>query len=120
MLRRCLLIGAVSMVAMAAHAAPPAHELSRIERLIRFVESQKDMIFIRNGSEYSSADAGKFLRGKMEAMGSEVTTARDFIERIATKSSMSGKPYHVKFADGRMIPAAQFLAEELKRIEAPT
>ncbi|MES1163506.1 MAG: DUF5329 family protein [Rhizobacter sp.] len=92
--------------------------MSRIERLIRYVESQKDMKFVRNGSEYSSADAGKFLRGKMEAMGAEVTTAREFIERIATKSSMSGRPYHVKFADGHMMLAAEFLGEELKRIEA--
>jgi hypothetical protein len=92
--------------------------MGRIERLIRYVENQKDMKFVRNGSEYSCADAGKFLRGKLDAMGGEVTTAREFIDRIATKSSMSGRPYHVKFADGRLMPAAQFLGEELKRIEA--
>lgn len=118
MLRRCLLIGAAGVLAAIAHAAPPPHEQSRIERLIRYVEAQKDMKFVRNGSEYSCTDAGKFLRGKLEAMGAEVTTAREFIERIATKSSMSGKPYHVKFTDGRMIPAADFLGEELKRMEA--
>jgi hypothetical protein len=119
MLRRCLLAVAVSVLAgRLAQAAPPAHEMGRIERLIRYVETQKDMKFIRNGSEYTCADAAKFLRGKLDAMGGEVTTAREFIDRIATKSSMSGKPYHVKFADGRMMPAAQFLGEELKRIEA--
>jgi len=118
MFRRSFLTVALSMLAVTARAAPPPHEQSRIERLIRFVETQKDMKFIRNGSEYSCADAGKFLRGKLESMGAEVTTAREFIERIATKSSMSGLPYHVKFADGKMIPAAQFLADELKRIEA--
>jgi len=117
--RRRFLMGAVwAFAAIGARAAPPAHELSRIERLIRFVETQKDMKFVRNGSEYSCAEAAKFLRGKLESMGAEVTTAREFIERIATKSSMSGLPYHVKFADGKMIPAAQFLADELKRIEA--
>ena len=118
MFRRCFLAGAVSMLAMAAHAAPPPHEQSRIERLIRFVESQKDMKFVRNGSEYSCAEAAKFLRGKLEAMGGEVTTAREFIERIASKSSMSGQPYHVKLADGKLIPAAQFLGDELKRMDA--
>ena len=118
MFRRSVLAAAISMLAMTAHAAPPPHEQSRIERLIHFVESQKDMKFIRNGSEYSCADAAKFLRGKLESMGGEVTTAREFIERIASKSSMSGQPYHVKFADGRLMPAAQFLAEELKRMDA--
>ena len=118
MLRRPALVALTTLLAWrVAGAAPPAHEMSRIDKLIRFVETQKDMKFVRNGTEYSCAEAAKFLRGKMESMGAEVTTAREFIERIATKSSMSGKPYHVKFADGRMMPSAQFLGDELKRME---
>jgi Family of unknown function (DUF5329) len=118
MFRRCFLAAAVAMLATTSKAAPPPHEQNRIERLIHFVETQKDMKFIRNGTEYTCAEAAKFLRGKLESMGGEVTTAREFIERIATKSSMSGQPYHVKFADGKLIPAAQFLSDELKRMEA--
>lgn len=118
MLRRSFLAGSVWWLTMPALAAPPPHEQSRIERLIHYVESQKDMKFIRNGSEYSCADAAKFLRGKFESMGAEITTAREFIERIASKSSMSGQPYHVKLSDGRLIPAAQFLFDELKRMDA--
>ena len=116
--RRGILVGIVSaLCAPAAFAAPAAQEQSRIEHLIRFVENQKDMKFVRNGSEYSCADAARFLRGKLEAMGQEVTTAREFIERIASKSSTSGEPYHVKFADGRTMLASQFLGQELKRLE---
>ena len=117
MLRRCFVMGAMTVLSLDTRAAPPPHEQSRIERLIHFVETQKDMKFIRNGTEYTCAEAAKFLRGKLETMGSEVTTAREFIERIATKSSMSGKPYHVKFADGKTMLAAQFLSEELRRLE---
>jgi Family of unknown function (DUF5329) len=120
MIRRSVLVSAASLLALdvcSAWAGPPAHEQTRIDRLIRFIESQKDMKFIRNGTEYSCAEAAKFLRGKMEAMGAEVTTAREFIERIGSKSSMSGQPYQVKFADGKTMLAAQFLSEELKRIE---
>ena len=118
MFRRGFLVGVSVLSAFGAvAAAPPAHEQTRIEKLIRFVETQKDMKFVRNGTEYSCADAGKFLRGKLESMGKEVTTAREFIERIASKSSMSGQPYQVKFADGRMMPASQFLHEELKRLD---
>ena len=119
MFRRSLLVSVTALFALGAvAAAPPPHEQSRIDRLIRFIETQKDMKFIRNGTEYSCAEAAKFLRGKMEAMGGEVTTAREFIERIGTKSSMSGEPYQVKFADGRTMPAAQFLGAELKRMES--
>jgi hypothetical protein len=106
------------LVAVPAVAEPPPQEQSRIERLIRIVEARKDMKFIRNGSEYDCADAAKFLRGKLETMGKEVNTAREFIERIASRSSMSGEPYHVKFADGKTMLASQFLTEELKRLEA--
>ena len=117
MWRRSFLISVASLSAVGAFAAPPPHEQSRIEKLIHFIETRKDMTFIRNGTEYTCTDAAKFLRGKMESMGGEVTNARDFIERIASKSSMSGKPYQVKFADGKLMMASQFLSDELKRME---
>jgi Family of unknown function (DUF5329) len=121
MFRRSFLMRASALtvfcVASTARAEPPVKEQTRIEKLIAFVENQKNMKFIRNGTEYSCADAAKFLRGKMDSMGGEVTSARDFIERIASKSSMSGQPYQVKFADGKTMLAAQFLSEELKRLE---
>ena len=107
----------LSMTALPVLAAPPAQEQSRIDRLIRYVESQKAIKFIRNGTEYTAEDAGKFLRGKLEAMGGEVTTARQFIKRIASRSSMSGQPYQVRMADGQTVLAENFLEDELQRIE---
>ena len=129
MLRRSLMswagtcvwwLGAMALGAGSSAAAPPPLEQLRIDKLIRHVEVQKGMKFIRNGTEYSCEEAAKFLRGKMDSMGAEVTSARDFIERIASKSSMSGRPYHVRFSDGRLITSAQFLSDELKRLEAAT
>ena len=120
MMRRRLVAGSLLLLGTAAvpvRAAPPAQEQSRIDRLIRYVESQKAIKFIRNGTEYTAEDAGKFLRGKLEAMGSEVTTARQFIKRIASSSSMSGQPYHVRLADGQILLAENFLEDELQRIE---
>ena len=119
--RRHLLASVVAFggcAGLAAVAAPPPVEQARIDKLIRYVETQKGMVFIRNGSEYSCEQAAKFLRGKMESMGKDVTSARDFIERIASKSSMSGKPYQVRLVDGTTLLAAHYLTEELKRIES--
>ena len=118
MFRRSFLTAALAAAWQGALAAPPAHELSRIERLIQFVEHHKEMTFIRNGTEHSSADAGKFLRGKLESVGHDARTAREFIDQIASKSSMSGEPYQIKFADGRTMLASQFLGDELTRLEA--
>ena len=119
--RRHLLASVVAFgggAALVAVAAPAPGEQARIDRLIRHVELQQGMVFIRNGSEYSCEQAAKFLRGKMESMGKDVTSVRDFIERIASKSSMSGKPYQVRRADGKLMLAAHYLTEELKRIES--
>ena len=115
----CVLsLSGLALGAASSAAALPPLERLRIDKLIRHVEVQKGMKFIRNGTEYSCEEAARFLRGKMDSMGAEVTSARDFIERIASRSSMSGKPYHVRFSDGRMISSAQFLGDELKRLEA--
>jgi hypothetical protein len=91
---------------------------ARIERLIQFVEAQKDIRFLRNGSSYSAKDAAKFLRGKFEKMGEHVNTAQQFIEQIASRSSTSGEPYRIRLSDGREVPAAVFLGDELQRIDS--
>jgi len=90
-------------------------EMARIDHLCDMVARSKGMHFVRNGTAYSSDDAATFLREKLKAMGDEVTTAEEFIDKIATKSSMSGKPYSVRFADGREMPSADFLRAELVR-----
>jgi hypothetical protein len=116
MRRRAWVSGLLLMVAT-AWAAPPPAELARIERLIQFVEAQKGAYFVRNGSDYSPQDAAKFLRSKFSKMGEHVSTAQQFIEQIASRSSTSGEPYLIRFADGRVVPAARLLGDELKRMD---
>ena len=77
----------------------------------------KDAKFVRNGSTYEPATAVRFLRGKWEANDAEVKTARDFIDKVASASGTSGKPYLIRFKDGREIKSQQFLLAELKKIE---
>jgi Family of unknown function (DUF5329) len=98
-------------------AAGSPSEKAKIEALIRAVEGLKDARFIRNGTEYDSSSAGKFLRRKWEAQGKEIATARDFIAKAASSSSTSGKPYQIRFKDGKTVNCADFLTTELKRIE---
>ena len=50
---------------------------------------------------------------KWEKAGSAVKTAKDFIEKIASKSSMSGKPYEIEFDNGTKIEAKAFLLKKL-------
>jgi len=121
MMRRrvCVAFALAACVQPALAANMPPTERSRVDRLIRYVESRTDVQFVRNGNAYDSREAAKFLRGKLDAKGDGITTAKQFIEQIASKSSTSGEPYLIRFADGRTQTAYHFLAEELRRIDAP-
>lgn len=102
-----------------AHAQTlPAAEKQKIETLIKHVGDLKDAKFVRNGSTYEPTTAVRFLRGKWDANKAEVKNVRDFIDKVATKSDTSGKPYLMRFHDGKEIPSRDFLLAELKKIES--
>ena len=96
----------------------PAAEMQKIELLIKRVGDLKDAKFVRNGSAYEPATAVRFLRGKWDANKADVKSARDFIDKVATKSGTSGKPYFMRYSDGKEIPTREFLLAELKKIES--
>jgi hypothetical protein len=95
----------------------PADETEKIEALIQGVRDLKDATFIRNGSSYNSKSAAIFLRRKWQANHSEVKTARDFIDEVASFSGTSGKPYLIRFKDGKEIHSREFLLAKLKTLE---
>jgi Family of unknown function (DUF5329) len=98
-------------------ASETATEKQKIEVLIRQVSDLKDASFVRNGSTYNSSNAATFLRRKWQANQSEVTTARDFIDKVASVSGTSGKPYLIRFKDGKEIRSRDFLLAKLKDLE---
>ena len=93
-------------------------EMQKIEALIRSIERLPDAVFIRNGSEHDSKRAGEHLRMKWKRAGKRVRNAGDFISCCASGSSMSGKPYQIRFSDGRVMPSAEFFRAQLRKIEA--
>ncbi len=104
-------IGGVSYLEQAIN------EEQKINQLILFVE-KTDAKFIRNDVEYSGFDAAKHLRMKREKAGSKIKTANDFIDQIASKSSVSGKAYQMKYKNGSIINVRDVLYYELKKINA--
>ena len=82
------------------------------DELISFVKNS-GVRFIRNGTEYSAAEGADHLRDKLGKAGDRVKTTEDFITGIASKSFLSGKPYLVKFADGRTQPTGDWLRAHL-------
>jgi hypothetical protein len=107
---------ALALPAVLAQVSISAAERARIDRLIDAVARSRGMYFVRNSKTHSADDAATFLREKMKAMGDDVRTAEEFIDKIATKSSMSGEAYRVRFESGREMTSAEFLRTELARI----
>ena len=95
----------------------PAAEREKIELLIKQVGEIKDAKFIRNGAAYEVASAVRFLRGKWDANDSVVKTAQDFVDKVASSAGTSGKPYLIRFRDGREVTSRTFLLAELKKLE---
>ena len=107
----------ISFTATESISENKTEEAERIELLLARVEAMQDVVFIRNGKEYSSNKAADHLRLKWEKAGRYVKTAEDFIKFCGSKSSISGKPYKMRFADGRLENSAVILKELLREIE---
>lgn len=83
-----------------------------IEYLLTFIE-QSECVFIRNGSEYAAQDARKHIERKYKYLKSQLNSADDFIKQAASKSSFSGRVYHVKCGD-QQLTTRQWLSGALK------
>jgi hypothetical protein len=88
-------------------------EQGKIEQLIEAVAKLDGATFIRNDTEHSAAEAAEHLRTKWEAARDQITTARQFIDEIASKSSLTGEPYQIRFADGKTVTASEFFNQRL-------
>ena len=95
-------------------------ESQKIEHLITSLRSMKGAIFIRNGSEHTAQEAADHLELKWQKHRSKIKTADDFIEHLATKSSMTGNLYKIRFPDGKTVPTAEVLQNELSHVETGT
>ena len=90
-------------------------EREKIERLLKAIESAEGDLFIRNGVEHSAKDAAEHLRSKWNAAGSEIKSVDDFIDNIASKSSLSGELYRVRLIDGKEVTCKRLPPGQTKR-----
>jgi len=102
----------ISMVVISAYAQD-SREAAKIQHLIASVETLKGAKFIRNGSEYDARLAADHLRLKLKNAGKRVRTAEDFIKYCASKSSITGVPYLIRFSDGTTVKAEVFFRRKL-------
>ncbi len=114
---RALILASLALSAVVRAAEVSPGERLRIDYLLQVVGSMQDSQFLRNGKAYDSSAAADHLRVKLRAAGGRVHTAEDFIRYCASASSISGRPYEIRFADGRTVEAAGFLSEKLREFD---
>jgi hypothetical protein len=73
--------------------------------------------FQRNGSIHDSADAADHLRLKYSRGKRYVDSAEQFIDRLASESSWTGKPYTV-ICEGNEQPSGEWLHRRLREQRA--
>ena len=115
-----LLLVAVLCLNGGASAAPlPPTARAEVDALLTRLQSS-GCEFNRNGSWYSGTDAKAHLLKKLDYLEGKnlVKTAEQFIERGASTSSMSGKPYLVRCASKAPVESGKWLAVELQVVRA--
>jgi len=105
----CLLL--VLALAWPAQAAPESVAETEIQYLLKFV-ADSNCDFIRNGTSHESAEAADHLRLKYSRGRKYAGTAEQFIDRLASESSWTGKPYTIN-CGGRTEPVRDWLRRAL-------
>lgn len=107
-----LLLCLLPLSARADDAAP-----AEIDFLLRAVGSS-DCTFIRNGQRHDSRSAEDHLRMKYRRGKRYAPTSEKFIERLASKSSLSRKLYYIECEGEEKMPSGDWLTQRLGEYRA--
>lgn len=101
-------------------AALPRSVQREVDALLSSVEAS-GCSFLRNGSWHDSKAAVVHLRDKYDYLVARdlIATTEDFIERAATKSSLSGQPYEVKCGSSAAVTSSSWLYAKLAFLRSP-
>lgn len=99
----------------AAAAAPVGSPGAEVESLLTMLGTSQCQ-FYRNGSWHGGQEAESHLRMKYDYMlrKGSLTSADQFIDEVATRSSLSGEPYAVRCGAEPPQPSATWLKSRLQ------
>ena len=100
-----------------ARAEPPTNVKIEVNFLLGYIDGSA-CEFYRNGTWRDAKAAQEHLRDKYKYLvaRNQINTTENFIEMAATKSSLSGQPYKVRYNGGATVTSNQWLHEELMRL----
>jgi len=105
---QCMVIVCV----LAAGSLCLAAENEEIEYLLNYL-AESGCVFIRNGDEHDANKARDHLEMKYNHGKKHIKTAENFINKVASKSSLSHKLYLVRCGEKEAVPAKNWLMDAL-------
>lgn len=115
-----VLVAMLTFCAGAAQAASLSNaSRGEIESLMSRLEASACR-FKRNGNWHTSAEARAHLQRKLDYLQrkSAVASAEQFIERAATRSSLSGQAYWIQCGSQTPQPGGEWLLGQLRQLRA--
>ena len=112
-------VTAAALAVPAAQANTPTTTAVEIDGLFSAL-LQSGCEFNRNGSWHSAKQASQHLQGKYDYLLKKnlVPNTEAFIERAASQSSMSSKPYLVRCPGQPEVNSKQWFTDQLQKIRA--
>ncbi len=116
---RGLVLIAALLAPLSALAQTPVAVQNEVNYLFGYIAGS-GCEFNRNGSWYNAQKAHAHLRDKYKYLVEKnlADTTEHVIERAASESSFSGKPYQIRCSDGVAVPSQQWLREKLMQLRA--
>lgn len=107
---------------LSAHPAPNRvggmNATLEIEQLIDAIGRLQGVTFVRNGQSYSASAAAEHLARKWRGASGSIDSAEDFILSVGSRSQATGEPYTIRMLDGSVVPAEEWMRQELRRIRS--
>jgi hypothetical protein len=112
-----LLLSVWPLTALRAESPPPMQV--EVDYLLSYVETS-GCSFYRNGSWYDGSQAKAHLRTKYDYLAARhlIASADEFIDKGASSSSFSGKPYKIKCGTAAEVSSGQWFHQVLQRFRA--
>jgi hypothetical protein len=108
------ILAALCVLAAPAQADDPSAE---IDYLLSAVGSS-DCTFIRNGKRHAAGKAEAHLRMKYNRGRRYATSTEKFIERLASKSSITRRPYMIECPGAGAQPTGEWLTRRLEDLRS--
>ena len=120
LIRKFLIVASLAVIALPASAAPNAATQREITGLMQALETS-GCRFQRNGTWYDAVAARGHLQRKYDYLLKRdmVDSSEQFIDRAASRSSMSGKAYKVSCSGAPEQDASAWFLQQLRRLRTP-